>query len=106
MYIERQQAGVTSGIFDVPLPLNPMRCTLVEIFNTWQEEYLTPLNPTRAFVFPTLLMMFRLLYTVLINFNEVIETVSIYERMFFAKLIAVAVGGLIVQYLQHLVWSI
>ena len=95
MYIERQQAEVTSGIFDVPLPLNPMRCTLVEIFNTWQEEYLTPLNPTRAFVIPTLLMIFRLLYTI-----------TKFKGMFFAKLIAVAVSGLIVQFLWRLLWSI
>ena len=106
MYIERQQAEVTSGIFNVSLPLNPIRCTLVEIFNTWKEEYLIPLTPTRAFVIPTLLMVFRLLYTVLINFTEVIETITMEEGMFFAKLIAVAVSGLIVQYLQPLLWSI
>ena len=95
MYTERQQAEVTSGIFDVPLPLNPMRCTLVEICNTWQEEYLTPPNPTRAILIPTLLMIFRLLYTF-----------TIYKGIFFAKLIAVAVGGLIVQCLLCLLWSI
>ena len=99
MYTERQQAEVTSGIFDVPLPLNPMRCTLVEICNTWQEEYLTPPDPTRAILIPTLLMIFRLLHTVL---TEVIETVTIYEGFFFA----LAVVGLIVQWLMRLIWSI
>ena len=91
MYIVRQQAEVTSGIFDVPLPLNPMHRTLVEIFNTWHEKYFIPLNPTRAFVIPTLLMIFRLLYTIII-----------YKPMFFAKLIAVAVGGLIIQCLWNI----
>ena len=99
MYTERQQAEVTSGIFNVSLPLNPKHCALVEIFNTWQEEYLTPPNPTRAIVIPTLLLIFRLLYNVL---TEVIEAITIYEGM----LIAVAVSGLIVQYLQCLLWSI
>ena len=40
VYIQRQQAEMNSGIFNEPLP--PMRRTLLEIFNQWQEEWLTP----------------------------------------------------------------
>ena len=40
VYIQRQQVEMISGIFNEPLP--PVRRTLLEIFDQWQEEWLTP----------------------------------------------------------------
>ena len=39
-YIQRQQAEMNSGIFNLPLP--PVRRTLGEFVNEWLEESLTP----------------------------------------------------------------
>ena len=40
VYIQRQQAEMASGIFNLPLP--PVRRTVAEIVNEWVEEWLTP----------------------------------------------------------------
>ena len=40
VYIQRQQAEMILGIFNLPLP--PVRCTVAEIVNEWVEEWLTP----------------------------------------------------------------
>ena len=104
MYIERQQAEMTSGVFNVPLPpnltgLNLMCWTLVEIFNKWQEEYRLYIGYIK-----TTISILALLW--IFGTNLIIESYSIYDRIFFveliANLIAIVVIGLTVQNLVSL----
>ena len=104
VYIERQQAEMTSGVFNVPLPpnltgLNLMYWTLVEIFNKWQEEYRLYIGYIK-----TTISILALLW--IFGTNLIIESYSIYDRIFFveliANLIAIVVIGLTVQNLVSL----
>ena len=68
VYIERQQAEMTSGIFNVPLPpnltgLNLVCWTLVESFNKWHEENRSYINYIRITI------SILALCTILINPN-------------------------------------
>ena len=107
MYIERKEAEMTSGIFNVPLPpnltgLNLMCWTLVEIFNKWQEEY--RLHTSYMKIAISILAPLWIFGTILI---DLIESATIYDGIFFVKLIAnlivIAVIGLMVQCLRRLV---
>ena len=59
LYIQRQQAEMNSGIFNLPLP--PVRRTLAEIVNEWVEESLTPELVLLAMVILSLLIQFGLI---------------------------------------------
>ena len=63
VYIQRQQEEMISGIFNEPLP--PVGRTLVEIFNQWQEEWLTPDRLLIAMV--TLMVLMQLGIILLLN---------------------------------------
>ena len=104
MYIERQQAEMTSGIFNVPLPpnltgLNLMYWTLVDIFNKWQEEYIGYIEITISTL--ALLWIFGTVLIELFYFN------SVYNGIFFVRLIfnliSIAVIVLMVQCILRLV---
>ena len=104
VYIERQQAEMTSGIFNVPLPpnltgLNLICWTLVDIFNEWQEEYIGYIEITISTL--ALLWIFGTVLIELFYFN------SVYKGIFFVRLIfnliSIAVIGLMVQCLLGLV---
>ena len=108
MYIERQQAEMTSGIFNVPLPpnltgLNLMCWTLMEIFNKWYEENRSYINYVRITISILALgtILIKEILMGLLYFN------SIYDGIFFVRLIAnlcaIAVIALMVQYLRRLV---
>ena len=63
--MERQQVEMTSGIFNEPLP--PMRRTLAENFNEWQEEWLTT---DLALIAMVILVIIRIM--VIIPFGNII----------------------------------
>ena len=93
VYIERQQAEMTSGIFNVPLPpnltgLNLICWTLVDIFNEWQEEYIGYIEITiatlaRVINSLALLWIFGTVLIELFYFN------SVYKGIFFVRLILI-----------------
>ena len=108
VYIERQQAEMTSGIFNVPLPpnltgLNLMCWTLVENFNKWHEENRSYINYIRITisVLALVTILIKEILMELFYFN------SIYDGIFFVRLIAnlcaIVVIALMVQYLRRLV---
>ena len=59
LYIQRQQAEMNSGIFNLPLPR--VRRTVPEIVNEWVEESLTPDLLLLAMVILSLLIQFGLI---------------------------------------------
>ena len=59
VFIQRQQAEMNSGIYNLPLP--PVRRTVAEIDNEWAEESLTPDLLLVAMVILTLLILFGII---------------------------------------------
>ena len=79
LYIQRQQAEMNSGIFNLPLP--PVRRTLAEIVNEWVEESLTPDLQLLAMVILSFLIQFGLILVMklILYQGEESPAVAIYE---------------------------
>ena len=95
VYIQRQQAEMNSGIFNLPLP--PVRRTVAEIVNEWQlwvEEYLTPELMLLATVILSLPIQFGmiLMMRLILNQSEESPADAIYESF---RSVSLTVGTLV-----------
>ena len=95
MYIQRQQAEMNSGIFNLPLP--PVRRTVAEIVNEWQirvEESLTPELVLLAMVILSLPIQFGmiLMMRLILNQSEESPADAIYESF---RSVSLTVGTLV-----------
>ena len=75
VYIQRQEVEMISGIFNEPLP--PVRRTLSEIFNQWQEEWLTP----DLLLVAMLILMWLLQFGFILMLNLIFDQISIHDRL-------------------------
>ena len=92
VYIQRQQAEMNSGIFNLPLP--PVRRTMAEIANEWVEESLTPELLLLAIVILSLTMQFGIILMIrlILNQSEEFPGDAIYESF---RSVSLSVGTLV-----------
>ena len=92
LYIQRQQAEMNSGIFNLPLP--PVRRTVAEIVNEWVEESLTPELVLLAMVILSLPIQFGiiLMMRLILNQSEESPADAIYQSF---RSVSLSVGTVV-----------
>jgi hypothetical protein len=92
VYIQRQQAEMNSGIFNMPLP--PVHRTMAEIVNEWVEESLTPELVLLAMVILSLPIQFGmiLMLRLILNQSEESPANAIYQSF---RSVSLSVGTLV-----------